>query len=130
MGCCINGSDTYAELVLEVKQNESRSFGFTIEQNDEPLDLTGYTVNFLVKKAPYPSLENLIEKTITEEYVDNVGYIYEPTDGKFYVIIDQEDTTKLPPYDYSLVVEITNGEQVINISGNGNTRSVFRVCHQ
>lgn len=126
MACC-NGSDTNAELVLEVKQGEARSFGFTIEQNDTPMNLTGYTVNFLVKKAPYPSLENLIEKNITTELSDS-GQIYDPVNGEFMVTLSREDVLNLPPYDYSLVIELTDGEQIINISGSGNMRSVFRVC--
>lgn len=129
MGCCSNGSNTYSELVLEVKQGEARNFGFTIEVNNEPMDLSGYTVNFMVKKAPYSSLENLISKTITEDLTPD-GQIYEANNGKFLVTLTEEDTTMLPPYDYSLVIELTDGEQIINISGNGNNRSVFRICYQ
>lgn len=128
MGCC-KGSNTYAELVMEVKQGEARNFGFTIEVNDEPMDLTGYTVLFLVKQAPYESLPSIISKTITTELDEEQGQIYSPTEGKFLVTLTENDT-KLPPYDYSLVIELTDGTQTINISGDGNTRSVFRVCCQ
>lgn len=126
---CYNGSDTYAELVLEVKQGEARPFGFTIEKDDQPFDLTGWTINFMVKKAPYAKLSSIISKTITETYSSD-GHIYSPLTGEFEAFITEEDTTELPPYDYSLVIEMTDGEQILNISGNCNTRSVFRICCQ
>lgn len=118
------------ELVLEVKQGEQRAYGFTIKQDTLPMDLTEWTVNFEVKEAPYEAIKPLIAKiisTTSDEMVN--GIIYNPTGGQFKVNILAEETL-LPPYDYYLVVTLTDGQQIINISGDGNTKSIFRVCRQ
>lgn len=118
------------ELVLQVRQGESRGFEFTIKTDGEPFDLTDWTINFNVKEAPYESLKPLISKVITTTSDTNTnGIIDNPTGGQFNVTISQEDTL-LPPYDYYLVITMTNETQIINISGDGNEKAVFRVCTQ
>ena len=118
------------ELVLEVKQGEQRAYGFTIKQDTLPMDLTNWTVNFEVKEAPYEAIKPLIAKIVsTTSDEATQGIIYNPTGGQFKVNILAEETL-LPPYDYYLIVTLTDGQQIINISGDGNTKSIFRVCRQ
>lgn len=118
------------ELVLQVRQGENRGFGFTIKQDGVPFDLTQWTINFMVKEAPYASLNPIIAKEITTTSDSaTVGQIYNPTGGQFSVVITTEETL-LPPYDYYLVITMGDGQQIINISGDGNEKAVFRVCTQ
>ena len=118
------------ELVLQVRQGENRGFGFTIKQDGTPFDLTQWAINFMVKEAPYESLKPIIAKEITATSDSaTVGQIYNPTGGQFSVVITTEETL-LPPYDYYLVITMGDGQQVINISGDGNEKAVFRVCTQ
>lgn len=118
------------ELILEVKQGEQRSYGFTINQDGLPMDLARWTVNFEVKEAPYEAIQPIISKIVSTTSDDATdGVIYNPTGGQFKVNILKEETL-LPPYDYFLVVTLTDGQQIINISGDGNTKSIFRVCRQ
>lgn len=136
---CNNGK----HLVLEVNQGYPRGFGFTINQTHytldedgneiaviEPLDLTGYTIEFRVKEAPYYNLKSLISKDITTTEDLTQGWISEPTEGKFQVQLTLEDTLKLPPKDYALCVYIKNRDTFTNISGDGNKFAIFRVCTQ
>lgn len=136
---CNNGK----HLVLEVNQGCPRGYSFTINQTRysldengneigviEPLDLTGYTMEFRVKEAPYYKLKSLISKDITEQENLSVGWISEPTKGKFQVQLTKEDTLKLPPKDYALCIYIKDKDTFTNISGDGNRFAIFRVCTQ
>lgn len=125
-------------LVMEVKQGEARSFGFTIEHNElvdgtkeyAPMDLTEYSVTFQVKKSPYFKVEPLIEKIITTEYSEANGHIYDPTLGKFKVSFTEADTTKLPPDTYYVIIYLINGTTKIIISGEGDKSGILRFCKQ
>lgn len=135
---CNNGE----HLVLEINQGCPRGYGFTIQQKTigydngeafeiiEPMDLTGLTIEFRVKEAPYYKLKNLISKDITEKEDLTKGWISEPTLGQFQVQLTMEDTLKLPPKDYALCIYIRNKNTFTNISGDGNRFAIFRVCTQ
>lgn len=136
---CNNGK----HLVLEINQGCPRGYSFTINQTHytldedgnevgviEPLDLTGYTIEFRVKEAPYYKLKSLISKDITTTEDLAQGWISEPTEGKFQVQLTMEDTLKLPPKDYALCVYIKDRDTFTNISGDGNKFAIFRVCTQ
>ena len=116
-------------LVLEVKQGEARSFGFTIKQKGEPMDLTDYTVTVQVKKSPYFKIEPLIEKRVTTELSDD-GRIYNAELGQFKITFSEYDTTTLAPDDYYLIIFIENGSTKIIISGEGNKSGILRFCKQ
>lgn len=123
--CTCNNDNN--QLVLMVSQGEQRSFGFTLLQDDEPLDLDGYTVLVYVMNAPYAQLEPIIKKEITTTSDYNiVGQIIDPENGKFIVTFLSEDID-IPPYDYYFVAEITDGYTVQNVTHNGNYSAIFRV---
>lgn len=116
-------------LVVEVKQGEARSFGFTVKHNKEPMDLTDYQVVVQVKQSPYFKVQPLIEKIVTTELTDS-GQIYDPELGKFKVTFTEKDTVTLPPNDYFLIIYLINGPTKIIISGEGNTSGILRFCKQ
>lgn len=116
-------------LVLEVKQGEARSFGFTIKQKGEPMNLTNYQVVVQVKKSPYFKVKSLIEKRVTTELSDD-GRIYNAELGQFKITFTESDTTKLPPDDYYLIIFLENGPTKIIISGEGNKSGILRFCKQ
>ena len=116
-------------LVLEVKQGESRSFGFTIKQKGEPMDLTDYSVTVQVKKSPYFKVKPLIEKRVTTELTDD-GRIYDAEQGRFKITFTEVDTTELSPDDYYLIIFLDNGPTKIIISGEGNKSGILRFCKQ
>ena len=116
-------------LVLEVKQGESRSFGFTIKQKGEPMDLSDYTVTVQVKKSPYFKIKSLIEKRVTTELSED-GRIYDAEQGQFKITFTEVDTTILPPDDYYLIIFLENGPTKIIISGEGNKSGILRFCKQ
>lgn len=127
-------------LVMKIKSGEARSFGITVKTNTgtfntkgEPiyraLDLTGYTVNFEIKKYPYFTVEPIISKQITNIEDGAIGWIYDPTNGKFSVQITMNDMEKLvPEKDYYLILTLVNGDTRLIISGEGDTSGIFRVC--
>lgn len=120
-------NDDNNQLVLTVSQGERRSFGFTLLQDNEPLDLEGYTVIVYVMNAPYAQLEPIISKeiTTTSDY-NTVGQITDTSLGKFVVSFTENDIN-IPPYDYYFVAELTDGYTVQNITHNGNYSAIFRV---
>lgn len=127
-------------LVMEINQGEDRAFGFTIQTTycdeetgqlvTDEYDLTGKTIVFEVKKAPYYSIPPIISKEITEtsdEY--NVGSIYNPTGGQFKIQVVQEETL-FPPMDYYAIIRIKDQTQEFAIAGEGNKSGIFRICKQ
>lgn len=128
------------KLVMEVNQGCSRGFAFTIKQrtyNNEgelqlvPLDLQGMEIEFLVKKSPYYKLPSLIEKHITEtSSLVDTGQITDGLNGQFFVQITLEESTKLPPGEYALMMRIVDKDTVNHISGDGNNYAIYRVCYQ
>lgn len=127
-------------LVMKIKSGEARSFGVTVKTNTgtfntkgEPiyraLDLTGYTVNFEIKKYPYYTVEPIINKEITELQDGSTGWITDPRNGKFTVQITLDDLAKLiPEKDYYLILTLVNGDTRLIVSGEGDTSGIFRVC--
>lgn len=121
--------DTDNRLVVEINQGVNRGYAFTIMADNIPMNLTNYKVRFAVKIAPYYSLKSLIEKEISIDSDENtIGRITDPVNGKFQVQLTKEDTLKLPPNDYALIMQLTDGEVVTNISGVGKQFGLFRVC--
>ena len=116
-------------LVLEVKQGESRSFGVTIKQKGEPMDLTNYSVVVQVKKSPYFKVKSLIEKRVTTTLTGD-GRIYDAEQGRFKITFTEVDTTELPPDNYYLIIFLENGPTKIIISGEGNKSGILRFCKQ
>lgn len=127
-------------LVLEINQGCPRGFGFTLKQkvwnndtheyNMVPVDLTGLTINVQVKMAPYVTLPALIEKNITEVEDLTQGQITDATNGKFKLQITQEDSVKLKPGEYALVINMVDKDTLTHLSGDGNNYAIYRVCYQ
>ena len=127
-------------LVLEINQGCPRGFGFTLKQkvwnndtneyNIVPVDLTGLTINVQVKMAPYVTLPALIEKNITEVEDLTQGQITDATNGKFKLQITQEDSVKLNPGEYALVINMVDKDTLTHLSGDGNNYAIYRVCYQ
>lgn len=127
-------------LVLEINQGCPRGFGFTLKQkvwnndtneyNMVPVDLTGLTINVQVKMAPYVTLPALIEKNITEVEDLTQGQIIDATNGKFKLQITQEDSVKLNPGEYALVINMVDKDTLTHLSGDGNNYAIYRVCYQ
>jgi hypothetical protein len=127
-------------LVLEINQGCPRGFGFTLKQkvwnndtneyNMVPVDLTGLTINVQVKMAPYVTLPALIEKNITEVEDLTQGQITDATNGKFKLQITQEDSVKLNPGEYALVINMVDKDTLTHLSGDGNNYAIYRVCYQ
>lgn len=127
-------------LVLEINQGCPRGFGFTLKQkvwnndtneyNMVPVDLTGLTINVQVKMAPYVTLPALIEKNITEVEDLTQGQITDATNGKFKLQITQEESVKLNPGEYALVINRVDKDTLTHLSGDGNNYAIYRVCYQ
>lgn len=126
-------------LKIKVKQGEEIGYGFTINQivedesgnkSKEPLDLSEYKIVFQVKKSPLEKTKPFIYKEITtdSDYGD-VGYIYEPTNGKFAVHLTKEDTSN-PIGDYSLVISMVQRGTNDIISSNYCNGAEFIICEQ
>lgn len=120
-------NDDSNQLVLSVCQGEQRGFSFSLLQDNEPLNLEGYSILVYVMNAPYAQLEPIISKeiTTTSDY-NTVGQITDEANGKF-VVFFTEDELNIPPYDYYFVAELTDGFTTQNITHNGNYSAIFRV---
>ena len=129
------------KLVLEVNQGCPRGFAFTLEQrkfNTEtreyeitPLDLTLYDIVMQVKTSPFIAISPLISKTINLNSDETtVGKITNAVDGQFTLQVTMEDTLKLPPANYSLILYLVQDGIYTNIGADGNDYAIFRVCHQ
>lgn len=126
---------TNNRLVVKIQSGEVRSFGFTIKAKNSldeyiPMDLTQYVVDFQIKEYPYDSVDPIIHKVLDLDEDSNNGWIYEPTGGKFEVVITLDDMDILiPGKEYNLVITLINGDTRIIISGEGDNVGVFMVCN-
>lgn len=128
------------KIVLEVNQGCPRGFGFTLKMkvwNNEtneydivPVDLTGLTINVQIKMAPYVTLPALIEKNITEVEDLTQGQITDAINGKFTLQITQEESVKLNPGEYALIMNMVDKDTLTHLSGSGNNYGIYRVCYQ
>lgn len=119
-------------LLVEVKQGEARSFGFTVTSSqgtlEQPLDLTGCTISMEIRKTPYVSVETILTKQITSTPSDD-GYIQSPTTGEFQFNISEEETSTIPPNDYYLSMYVKRPDgSIFCISAEGNNSGIFRFC--
>ena len=129
MGCCSH-TDDYKELVVEICQGEQRSYRFTVYEGDSPMDLTDWQVTIDVKNAPYSALDPIIHKVVTTTSDLNTdGQITDPTNGVFMVTFNKNDSN-LPPMDYYLIGELTDGFVTMNITHDGNYSAIYRVREQ
>ena len=129
MSCCSH-TDDYKELVVEICQGEKRSYRFTVYEGDSPMDLTDWQVTMDVKNAPYSALDPMIHKVVTTTSdLNKEGQITDPTNGVFMVTFSKEDSN-LPPMDYYLVGELTDGFVTMNITHDGNYSAIYRVREQ
>ena len=127
-------------LILEINQGCPRGYSFTINQKvynletkeyeTSPLNLTDLTINVQVKYAPYVTLPALIEKNITEVEDLTQGQITDPTNGKFTLQITKDDSVKLNPGEYALIINIIDKDTLTHLSGDGNNYAIYRVCYQ
>ena len=119
-----------AELRLPVKQGEELNVGFTIRQNNEPMDLTDYNIRFQVKKAPLVSAQPIVDKLITISSDDNtIGRINYPQQGQFFVHLTIEDTS-FPTGEYSLIIALEQPGLVDIISSKFCNKAVYKICEQ
>lgn len=127
-------------LVMKIKSGEEKGFNFTIKANAgfndvngnpvyNPVDLSDYVVEFQIKKYPYYSVQSIIEKIITLDEQEGIGWINNPTNGNFVVQITLEDLEKLvPEKDYYLIITLVTKDNRIIISGENDKSGIFRVC--
>lgn len=128
-------------MVVELNQGCPRGFGFTLLQKmvvdnnvelEIPVNLTDQSIEVEVKTAPYAKLPALIHKVVsaTSDTITD-GIITDPATGQFVVQFTHEDTVKLPPNDYALIMRLLgNDTSVFHLSGDGNNYSILRICYE
>lgn len=119
---------------IKIKQGEDKSIGFTIKQNNLPMDLTNYTVHFQAKKTPVVTSKPIVDKYITTSVfepiyninglkvqipsdINKAGQITNPTDGEFQVHLNEDDTS-YPTGDYYLIISLEQYEDKLDKDGN------------
>ena len=118
-------------LILNVKQGEDKSFSIAIkDKQSNPVDLTGYTVEVNIKKYPLFKVDSLITKVFGVTPVDG-SYIADAEDGEIILKILAEETIKLNPDFYYLIITLINGNgNRTIISGEGDKSGVLKICNQ
>lgn len=117
-------------IKLCVKQGEELNFGFTIQEGDNPLDLSQYTIIVEAKQVPLVTYPSLFTKEITEvSDINTVGQINYPQQGQFVLHLLPEDTSH-PIGDYSFIVRLTSPHLNDIISSNCCNNAIYRICEQ
>lgn len=121
-------------LKLKVKQGEDKSVGFTIKQNNSPMNLTNYTVHFQVKKTPVVTSKPIVDKYITVSSfpliynidglnvqipsdINKAGQITNPTSGQIQVHLGEKDTS-YPTGEYYLIISLEQYADKLDKNGN------------
>lgn len=116
---------------IKIKQGEELNVGFTIKQDGEPMDLSGYDgIKFQVKTVPLEKVEPIIDKTITttsDPFID--GEITDETNGKFYVHLTKEDTS-YNTGEYSLIIALVASHTNDIISSDYCNGAKYIICEQ
>lgn len=119
-------------IEIVIKQGEQRNYNFTIKDNNGvPLDLTNYYILVEIKKYPLFKVNSLITKVINNiSSID--GWIEEPTTGKFYMTITEENTTSLNPAEYYLIITLISNDGTSKniLSGEGDKSGILKICRQ
>lgn len=118
------------KLKLYVKQGEVVTRNFTITQDNQPFSLLDYSIRFQVKNNPYEEEEPIIDKLITlNSDINTVGVINNPSQGKFVVKLNKEDTS-LPVTEYFLIISLVKTGLEDIISSNYCNDAKYIVCTQ
>lgn len=115
-----------------IKQGEQRTYNFTIYNSDgTPVDLTNFYIQVEIKKYPLFKVDPLITKVINSESTPN-GWIENPETGKFTMIISSEDTIRLNPAEYYLIIFMNSYDNTSKniISGEGDKSGILKICRQ
>lgn len=90
---------------MVIKRVKGDTFPISIQivnDQDEPVDLTGSTVFFTVKRRlPDPDTQALISKTITSHT--------DPTEGFTEISLTENDTDLVGEFDYDIKVKDSTG---------------------
>lgn len=83
--------------ILEMYRGDTKTFVFTVTENDDPIDLTGLTVRFAVRDAwPDGSVDDDADAVIYKTTAGGAGItLTDPSNGEFEVEIDPVDTYAL-----------------------------------
>lgn len=117
-------------LKVCVKQGEELDIPFTLKENNNPMDLTGYNVRFQVKKVPLIDKPSMIDKIITSSSNENeVGIINNPVGGEFKIHLLEEDTS-YPVGEYSLIISLEGENYIDIISSDCCNKAIYKICEQ
>lgn len=118
------------ELRLPVKQGEEINVGFTINQNNELMDLSDYSVHFQVKRVPLVEAPAIVDKVITTvSDMNTVGQINSPQTGEFTVHLTTQDTS-YPTGEYALIIALEQPGLVDIISSKCCNKAIYKICEQ
>lgn len=119
-----------SQLVFNVKQGEDINIDFTIKKDGSPLNLTGATIKFQVKRSPSLSCSSMVEKVITESTdLETIGQITNAPAGQLSVRLLPADTSFSPNDYYAVIWLIANGNEDI-ISSSNCGEAIYRICTQ
>jgi len=118
-------------ILVCVKQGEELNIPMVIKSDGVPLDISGSTVRFIVKRVNQESAPPLFPiKNITEtSNINTVGQITNPSVGELEVRINKSDTA-FPPNDYYLVIFLDTGNQADIISADCGNSGLYRIDNQ
>lgn len=95
---------------IECYRGDTHTLHLTFSANDVPLDLTGKTVYFTVKRELTDTDEEAIIAKTVSSFVD-------PTDGEVNIELTSEDTTPAGDYWYDIQLRYTGGSIVSSKRG-------------
>jgi hypothetical protein len=90
---------------IDLLQGDDYSWGFSFVANDVPLDITGWTIYFTIKRyVTDPDVSALIQKIITSHT--------DPVNGKSALNLSHTDTDSLPEgvFVYDIQIKTSGGE--------------------
>jgi hypothetical protein len=119
-----------SELILPIKQGEELNIGFTVKEDNNPMNLSTYTIRFQVKKVPLVNAPAIVDKEITTvSDINEVGRINYPLQGQFVVHLKEEDTS-FPPGEYALIIAVEGENYIDIISSKCCNKAIYKICEQ
>lgn len=98
--------------MYSIKRGTDVNIAVTFEQNSEPIDITGYTIFFTVKKScdlDAPDTSAIISQTVAVHS--------DPTHGKSNIILSHTQTDQ-PSGNYVFDIKLKNSDGIITATRN------------
>lgn len=117
-------------IKIKIGEQKAINYSLKVKSTGLPINLVNSTILFQLREDIEETNNFIIEKSVTEvSDINDVGQIFDATNGKFSIFFKSEDTLCLDlNKEYYYTLWRIFGETKEVISSSGENIQVFNVC--